>query len=246
MHNKDLTHNRLSPITILSLELLILGIGCIVLAAINIWVQSGFSGKYTMSYQDYSQIFQIESDVYNRPLSELPIFLYRDGLLDESGYHGSTEKGFGPRVTVASASKASQPLYRRQPKTGEAIGSLTIPLLKLKLPIIEGTRDRDLERGVGHFTGSVLPGEANNCVLSGHRDTIFRNLGKLEKGDYLIVITVAGKFIYKIRSTRIVDKDDKTVIVPTKGAVLTLTTCYPFYFVGHAPDRYIISADLDN
>ena len=90
----------------------------------------------------------------------------------------------------------------------------------------------------------MLPGEEDNCVLSGHRDTVFAKLGKLKIDDQLIVQTSAGTYTYEIKRIRIVDKDDKTVIVPADHAVLTLTTCYQFYFVGSAPDRYILTADL--
>jgi len=126
------------------------------------------------------------------------------------------------------------------------IGTLTIPDLEKVLPIVEGTEKDDLELGVGHFSGSVLPGENDNCVLSGHRGTVFAKLDELEIGNQLIVKTSTGTFIYEIMDTRIVDKDDKTVIVPTDHAVLTLTTCYPFNFIGNAPNRYIVSADMIN
>ena len=139
---------------------------------------------------------------------------------------------------------ANLPLYAASPAEGDTIGSLTIPVLKRELPIIQGTGAKELERGVGHFTQSVLPGEVDNCVLSGHRDTVFRQLGKLKIGDQLIVKTSAGTFTYEVSGTRIVPKDDKTVIVPTDHAVLTVTTCYPFSYIGNAPDRYVISAAL--
>lgn len=137
-----------------------------------------------------------------------------------------------------------KPLYLVRPAEGDAVGSLSIPVLKQTLPIIEGTRADDLKRGVGHFTQSVLPGEKDNCVLSGHRDTVFAKLGKLKTGDQVIVQTSAGTFTYEIKGIRIVHADDRTVIVPTDHAVLTLTTCYPFNYVGSAPDRYILTADL--
>jgi sortase A len=140
-----------------------------------------------------------------------------------------------------AADKALYPIY---PVEGDNIGSLTIPALKQKLPIIQGTGVNELKEGVGHFTQSVLPGEEDNCVLSGHRDTVFRQLGTLKIEDQLIVQTSAGIFTYEVNGTRIVDKDDKTVIVPTDGAVLTMTTCYPFNFIGDAPDRYIVTATL--
>lgn len=129
-------------------------------------------------------------------------------------------------------------------KTGDYLGSISIPALKESLPIYEGTADAQLKMGVGHFEGSVLPGIKDNSVLAGHRDSAFSHLGKLRVGDLLIVNTVAGKFTYKISGFRIVMADDRTVIVPTKTAVLTLSTCYPFRYFGNAPKRYIVSANL--
>lgn len=135
-------------------------------------------------------------------------------------------------------------VYEKQPMTGEKIGILSIPALDQNWPIIEGTEEEELEKGVGHFSQSVLPGVLDNCVLSGHRNTVFSEIGKLRLEDKLIVETSAGIFTYKISNIRIVDKDDRTVIVPTNHAVLTITTCYPFNYVGSAPKRYILVADL--
>jgi sortase A len=135
-------------------------------------------------------------------------------------------------------------LYADRPDKGENIGNLIIPKLNATLPIFHGTDEEELERGVGHFDKSVLPGEQDNSVLSGHRDTVFRKLGEVGKGDKLIVETSAGTFTYRIRHVRIVDKDDRTVIVPKPRATLTVSTCYPFDFIGASPERYILVADL--
>ncbi|MXQ54902.1 class D sortase [Shimazuella alba] len=136
-------------------------------------------------------------------------------------------------------------LYPIRPKTGENVGELIIPKLNAILPIIEGTDPDELEKGVGHYAQSVLPGEKDNAVLSGHRDTVFRNVGKLEIGDQLVTKTSAGVFTYKIVKMWVVDEDDRTVIVSHKGKqILTLTTCYPFNFIGPAPQRYIIQSVL--
>ncbi len=145
---------------------------------------------------------------------------------------------------ITTSKKSEESLYNHYPAEGDNIGSLTIPALNRKLDIIQGTDVDDLNKGVGHFIQSVLPGEKDNCVFSGHRDTVFRELGNLKIGDQLIVQTSVGTFTYEVKSTRIVHEDDKTVIVPIDHAVLTMTTCYPFYAIGNAPDRYIVSADL--
>lgn len=135
-------------------------------------------------------------------------------------------------------------VYHERPSAGEKIGDLYIPKLESTLPIYHGTDEDELEKGVGHYAGSVLPGENDNSVLSGHRDTVFRRLGEVGKGDLLIVTTSAGEFTYKIRKVRIVDADDRTVIVPKPRPTLTVTTCYPFRYIGDAPERYILIGDL--
>jgi sortase A len=144
-----------------------------------------------------------------------------------------------------SSSPGTAPIrYAERPREGEPLGRLSIPALRQTLPIVEGTRTNDLKKGVGHFTRSVLPGAVDNCVLSGHRDTVFTRLGELKKGDFFVVQTANGVFTYQINRIRIVHANDKTVIVPADHAVLTVTTCYPFHYVGSAPDRYILSADM--
>lgn len=134
--------------------------------------------------------------------------------------------------------------YRPYPKVGDVIGKIFLPALKTTLPIIEGTGDKELKRGVGHFIGSVLPGQEDNSVLAGHRDSVFSQLGKLILGDLIVIRTQAGEFTYQVTKFRIVNADDRTVIVPTPSAVLTLSTCYPFRYIGNAPKRYIVSSKL--
>lgn len=129
-------------------------------------------------------------------------------------------------------------------RRGDYLGKITIPALKETLPIYQGTQNAQLKKGIGHYEQSVLPGVTDNSVLSGHRDSVFSQLSRLKIGESLTVETAAGKFTYKISKFRIVGADDRTVIVPTKTAVLTLTTCYPFHYIGSAPKRFIVSADL--
>ncbi|MBN8202412.1 class D sortase [Bacillus sp. NTK034] len=126
---------------------------------------------------------------------------------------------------------------------GEAIGILKIPRLKAELPIIEGTDEDDLEKGVGHYSTTVFPGQPDQILLSGHRDTVFRSLGELEIGDIFEVSMPYGEFTYEITDSKIVDADDTTVIRSTApNEILTVSTCYPFSYVGNAPSRYILNA----
>lgn len=134
--------------------------------------------------------------------------------------------------------------YPNYPSTGDRIGTITLPTLKLSWPIYQGTTDAELAKGVGHYAKSVLPGQKDNSVLSGHRTTVFNKLGQLKRGQLILVKTSAGTFTYKVRSSRVVLKTDRTVIVPTPGAVLTLTTCWPFNKLGSTDQAYVVSADL--
>src|SRR5690606_9435267 len=126
---------------------------------------------------------------------------------------------------------------------GDTIGLLYIPKLGRDLPIIEGTNPEELERGVGHYLGTALPGQKDQIVLSGHRDTVFRNFDQLAIGDTFVLKLPYGTFEYEIFDTEIVSADDTTVIRSTAPEeILTVTTCYPFYFIGNAPDRFIFYA----
>lgn len=130
-----------------------------------------------------------------------------------------------------------------KPETGETSGLLLIPKIEAELPIVEGTEPDDLEKGVGHFKDSFYPDENGQIVLSGHRDTVFRKAGDLKVGDLLTVKMPYGDYSYEIVSTKIVSADDTSIItLQNNEEELVLTTCYPFSYVGDAPDRYIIYA----
>jgi sortase A len=147
-----------------------------------------------------------------------------------------------PRITPNREVQTVPDLKR--PKIGDVIGSLTIPRINSKIAIIEGTGSKELKRGVGHYVGSVIPGVSDNSVLAGHRDSVFRRLGEVKIGDLITVRNDYGTFVYEVHKIRIVQANDRTVIVPTKDAVLTLSTCYPFRFIGNAPKRYVVQAGL--
>jgi sortase A len=128
-------------------------------------------------------------------------------------------------------------------KIGDVIGLLFISKIHAELPIVEGTDADDLRKGVGHYKGSYLPGQKGQIVFSGHRDTVFRNMGKVKIGDTIKVKMPNGTFNYKITHTKIVDSKDTSIItLQHQEEELILTTCYPFRYVGNAPNRYIVYA----
>lgn len=129
-------------------------------------------------------------------------------------------------------------------KEGEVIGELFLPKLDQRMAILEGTGRAELRQGAGHDAASAAPGNPGNSVLAGHRDTVFRSLGKLAAGDILELETAEGVFTYEVTGSRIVDKETRGAIKPAREPVLTLITCYPFAYTGPAPDRYLLSAKL--
>ena len=125
---------------------------------------------------------------------------------------------------------------------GDEIGMLQIDKIDANIAIVEGTHEDELRHGVGHYSGTAFPEEDDQVVLSGHRDTVFQRMGELDEGDIITVRMPYGVYEYEIFETFITDADDRTVIVPHDEEVLTVTTCYPFSYIGSAPDRYIINA----
>ncbi|WP_335871192.1 sortase [Bacillus sp. 2205SS5-2] len=136
------------------------------------------------------------------------------------------------------------PIPRYQFTQGAIVGLLKLPVLNKELPIVEGTDEIDLEKGVGHLSSTKLPGQQDNIFLAGHRDTVFKGLGKLSIGDTLLVEMTSGTFEYVIIETFIVKEDDLSVTLPTSpNEMLTLSTCYPFAALSSTKERYIIRAE---
>jgi sortase A len=130
-----------------------------------------------------------------------------------------------------------------KPKQNETIGILRIPKIDAELPIVEGTNEDDLKKGVGHYASTAFPGDNEQILFSGHRDTVFRRFGELEVGDKFIVELPYGTFTYEMRDSKIVPANDTSIIGSINGEdVLNISTCYPFSFIGDAPDRYVVYA----
>jgi sortase A len=119
---------------------------------------------------------------------------------------------------------------------------LRIPRIQLEVPVLEGTSEDALNRGLGHIAETAVPGANGNSGIAGHRDGFFRGLKDVRIGDAIELETLHGKQIYRIERTWIVDPEDVSVLDPTPDQSITLVTCYPFYFVGSAPQRFIVRA----
>jgi sortase A len=127
-------------------------------------------------------------------------------------------------------------------KEGNVLGRIEIPRLGLMVAILEGTTSRTLNVGVGHIKGTALPGEQGNIGIAGHRDTYFRALKNIQMGDEIRVQTATGLSRYKVNWVQIIAPDDIQVLAPSASSTLTLVTCYPFYFIGAAPKRFVVHA----
>src|SRR4029077_2040551 len=130
------------------------------------------------------------------------------------------------------------------PVPGTLLGRLAAPSVKLSTTVLEGSDDATLSRGSGHIEDTPFPGQPGNVGIAGHRDTTFRALRHIRVGDSLEFTTADRLYRYRISKTLIVGPDDVYVLDPTDQPTLTLVTCYPFEFVGHAPRRFIVQAEL--
>jgi sortase A len=168
------------------------------------------------------------------------LLAYRGALDLIHSYFGQTAAA---RTFIEPTSKSTSTTRRAQP--GETVAELSIPRLKTRLYVFEGDDDQELERGPGHIPGTAMPGAIGNAVIAGHRDTHFRVLKDIRKGDEILVRTVDGEFRYQVRGTSIVAPEDTAALQPSTDTVLHLVTCYPFYWIGTAPKRFVVEASLE-
>ncbi len=172
--------------------------------------------------------------VYGRAMSSLAVAAFRAQSSNNSLWDSARIRAYKKTLGV----EMSRP---------EAV--LRVPKVGIEVPVFEGTSDLVLNRGVGHVSGTAMPGENGNMAISGHRDGFFRGLKDLHMGDRVEVQRDAetGQVdTYVIDKIKIVLPQDVSVLKPTEKTTLTLITCYPFYYVGAAPERYIVQASLLN
>jgi sortase A len=126
-----------------------------------------------------------------------------------------------------------------------AMAVLTVPRFNIRVPVVEGTDEFALNRGVGWIAGTARPGERGNVGIAGHRDGFFRALKDIGKGDEIGIETLDGFSRYRVDQIQIVTPNDVWVLGERQADAVTLVTCYPFYFVGDAPQRFIVHASLE-
>jgi sortase A len=152
---------------------------------------------------------------------------------DQYWYERHASEAFDRAREAGQASPTAEPFKAR----------LTIPRLHLTVMVEDGVGENVLRRAAGHIPHTVLPGRTGNVGVAAHRDTLFRGLKEIKSKDRIVLSTPTVDYNYEVVSTSIVNPGDVSVLAPSRGQkTLTLVTCYPFEFFGHAPKRFIVRA----
>jgi len=218
---------------VIAIALLLAGLGFLGYSSFNIWStdqeqkDSAIQAEELLSMNEKDDMSKVSP---NKDISSTVVKKEENTVQDTSSDDLSDEP--------------KEDSFKFTAEIGDEIGMLLLPKIDAALPIIEGVSEKELKKGVGHYNGTAFPSEPGQIVLSGHRDTVFRRMGELKIGDEITVKMPYGNFTYVMERTEIVSADDLSVIRPHAydEETLTITTCYPFRYIGDAPDRYIIYA----
>lgn len=156
----------------------------------------------------------------------------------------ATQRADRLRLAAAAYDPGHTVPVSANPDKGELHGRLTIPTRKITASIREGVDPNVLDVAAGHLPGTALPGEPGNSAIAAHRDQLFSGLSTVAEGDLIHIDTPSGRFTYEITELSVVDPDDLSVLAPRGSPTLTLITCYPFTYVGPAPQRFVVHASL--
>lgn len=209
------------------------GIACLVLVG-----AAALHGRIGQAYASWS----FDRALAGRPASAAAFLAHvaagpADTLLSSKIDENTRKEWSAQRVRAfkeAEAATGSKPL----------LGRLEIPVLDLAVMVLDGTDEVTLNRAVGRIQGTARPGEIGNLGIAGHRDGWFRALKRVTPGDEIFLRTLDGRYRYQVEEIEIVEPSETQVLAPTQDARLTLVTCYPFYWMGNAPQRYIVKAQL--
>lgn len=199
------------------------------LLGLGLW---GYSVAEETVYQSYAN-WAFDQQIAGHSVTFL------DYISQLVGLSRSTEVVQKSRVPAA-------PLEARGPQPGEMLGRVIVPRLNMSAVVLEGVDDGTLRRSAGHVPYTALPGETGNFSIAAHRDTLFRPLKDIRIGDEVQFATAQKILTFRVVSTRIVNPTDVSVLAPESDSkLMTMITCYPFYYVGSAPKRFIVKARLD-
>ena len=183
-------------------------------------------------YQSWSDIRAFEAAMASEP------------AIASAAAVGGTKYAPEPDYTLWSSKRITDYHAGNAQRNDPPLAVMTIDRLDLKVPVYNGTDEINLNRGAGRIKGTAWIDSPGNLGIAGHRDGFFRVLKDVEVGDSIEVLTHNGQSEFVVSSIIITDPTDVSVLAPTDKPSITLVTCYPFYFVGHAPKRYIVKGDL--
>ena len=191
--------------------------------------------------------FYIASRVRSEALSNAELQRFRtQQRVSVAGPRGAALSTAAPDFSLWSEKRVKEYQESLAAQFPPALGILRIPKINVEVPVLEGTDDLILNRGVGHVTGTANPGENGNVAIAGHRDGFFRGLKDVVVGDKIELVTLQQTDTYIIDRITIVERTDVSVLQQRPQSSLTLITCYPFYFIGSAPQRYIVQASISH
>jgi sortase A len=183
-------------------------------------------------YQSQSDIHAFEQAVASEAVSVTSVTMSEDDRSPEPDY------------SLWSSKRINDYHISKKQRDDAPLAILSIDKLDLKVPVYNGTDEINLNRGAGRIKGTARVGSPGNLGIAAHRDGFFRVLKDIEIGDSIDMLTHQGTSEFVVSSITIVDPKDISVLAPTDDQTITLVTCYPFYFVGHAPKRYIVKGEL--
>lgn len=174
---------------------------------------------------------------------EWPLLGVGLGCLGVFAYETVEARRFQAEQTAAFEQQARTQVVPVSVRTGGLVGMLDVPRLQLRTPVVEGDDMVTLKRAVGHLPDTPMPWQPGNSAMAGHRDGLFRPLKDVKVGDEICFRTTGEELRYRVTRTSIVMPDDLSVLAPQSQSTLTLITCYPFYYVGTAPKRFVVHAE---
>jgi sortase A len=161
-------------------------------------------------------------------------------LLSARMYQKDAELNLEQQIYAQGQHEISLP--KMSVKEGEVLGRIEIPRIKVSVVVLQGTTSQTLLHGVGHIEGTALPGEPGNIGIAGHRDTFLRALKDIHNHDEINIQTAAGIIRYEVDWIQITVPTDGAIVFSTTGSALTIVTCYPFHYIGAAPERFVVHA----
>jgi sortase A len=196
-----------------------------------------FTGIIALGYCGFVLVYARLSQFYQARQFQQQI----DSVSPSAGSHeGNGELSLDPTLQETPPRNAEKLNLART--TGTLVGRIEISSVGLTAMILEGTDERTLQKAVGHIPGTSLPGLTGNVGIAGHRDTFFRALRKVRKNDVITLTTLNGSYHYLVQFTEVVSPNKIDVLDDSDEPILTLLTCYPFYFLGAAPKRFVVRA----